>query len=198
MRKTPDLDGSAPDRASAGELDDLPRALRDGTRMESLRDARLRRALDWWTGLERDNGSAVPDRAQIDPLTIPDLLPYCLLWNVTDGAEGRLHYVCRLAGTILCEMYGGEARGLTLEQMFATEAAGMRREFDVAILHGCPFHAAHRMTWADRPYYRYYRLLLPFTHRAAATPDSAPASLAAGHELRRPVLLMSIISFVPE
>jgi hypothetical protein len=190
MGKLPVSGAAASGRPATGDIDDLPRALRAGTRTETLRDDRLCRALAWWQGLERAAGCALPDRARIDPIVIRDLLPYCLLWDVTFKRPGRPHYACRLAGTILCEMFGREQRGMTPEQMYGPEAAGMQAEFDVAILHARPFHAAHRMAWAERPFYRYHRLLLPFTNcTPLAEPDEDEAP---------PALLMSVISFVPE
>ena len=62
------------------------------------------------------------------------------------------------------------------------------------VTHARPFHAEHRMTWAKKDFYKYRRVLLPFTHRAAALrldgrPEENPARVG---------LLMNVISFVAE
>jgi hypothetical protein len=52
-------------------------------------------------------GRAVPDQADIDPKVLKRLLPFVFLLDAKpDGS-----FVHRLAGTALCERYGGELRG---------------------------------------------------------------------------------------
>lgn len=180
--------------ADAADLGHLPQALRAGADMRSVSDTRLLRALDWWRGLATVSALPLPDRAQIDPAEITDLLPYCILWDVLHGPNDTRLYRCRLAGTILCEVYGRDGRGLMLHEMFGDDTAQMQAGLDVAALHARPFHAEHRMTWAKKEFYKYRRVLLPFTHRAAALrldggPDDTPGRVG---------LLMNVISFVPE
>lgn len=180
--------------ADAADLGHLPQALRAGADMRSLSDSRLLRALDWWRGLATVSALPLPDRAQIDPATITDLLPYCILWDVLHGPNETRLYRCRLAGTILCEVYGRDGRGLMLHEMFGDDTAQMQAGLDVAVIHARPFHAEHRMTWAKKDFYKYRRVLLPFTHRAAALRldgqrEENPARVG---------LLMNVISFVPE
>lgn len=180
--------------ADAADLGHLPQALRAGADMRGLSDPRLLRALDWWRGLATVSALPLPDRAQVDPAEITDLLPYCILWDVLHGPNDTRLYRCRLAGTILCEVYGRDGRGLMLHEMFGDDTAEMQAGLDVAVLHARPFHAEHRMTWAKKDFYKYRRVLLPFTHRAAALrldgrPEENPARVG---------LLMNVISFVPE
>jgi hypothetical protein len=180
--------------ADAADLGHLPQALRAGADMSGVSDPRLLRALDWWRGLATVSALPLPDRAQIDPAAITDLLPYCILWDVLHGPNDTRLYRCRLAGTILCEVYGRDGRGLMLHEMFGDDTAQMQAGLDVAAIHARPFHAEHRMTWAKKDFYKYRRVLLPFTHRAAALrldgrPEENPARVG---------LLMNVISFVPE
>lgn len=184
--------------ADAADLGHLPQALRAGADMRALSDPRLLRALDWWRGLAAQSSAApggrIPDRALIDPAEITDLLPYCILWDVLHGPNDTRLYRCRLAGTILCEVYGRDGRGLMLHEMFGDDTAEMQAGLEVAVIHARPFHAEHRMTWAKKDFYKYRRVLLPFTHRAAALRldgqrEENPARVG---------LLMNVISFVPE
>lgn len=184
--------------ADAADMEHLPQALRAGADMGAVSDARLLRALDWWRGLATVSALPLPDRAQIDPAAIPDLLPYCILWDVLHGPDETRLYRCRLAGTILCEVYGRDGRGLMLHEMFGDETAQMQAELDVAVTHARPFHAEHRMTWAKKEFYKYRRVLLPFTHRAAALRLDGRPMDDTGENPGRVGLLMNVISFVAE
>jgi len=61
-------------------------------------------AVGYWSRIR--NGRDTPDQADIDPKALKRLLPFVFL---LDGRGGSFTY--RLAGTTLCERYGGELRG---------------------------------------------------------------------------------------
>jgi len=61
-------------------------------------------AVGYWSRIR--HGRAVPDQADIDPKVLKRLLPFVFLLDARpDGS-----FVHRLAGTALCERYGGELR----------------------------------------------------------------------------------------
>jgi hypothetical protein len=62
-------------------------------------------AVGYWSRLRR--GRPVPDQADIDPKALKRLLPFVFLLD----ARGDDNFIYRLAGTTLCERYGGELRG---------------------------------------------------------------------------------------
>jgi hypothetical protein len=62
-------------------------------------------AVGYWSRLRQ--GRAVPDQADIDPKALKRLLPFVFLLD----ARGDGSFVYRLAGTTLCDRYGGELRG---------------------------------------------------------------------------------------
>lgn len=162
----------------------------------TLADPRLLRALAWWQGL-REDPSRIPDRIRLDPTQIPDLLPHAILWDVlpaTDDSDRRL-YRCRLAGTMLNDIYGREARGQWLHEQYGEESAKMQAEYDAVVRLHRPFCTEHRMSWADKPYYRYRRLMLPFTHRVAAQRSENPVLRA---DPDRVALLFNVVSFIGE
>jgi hypothetical protein len=209
-------DGPGPAGLRSGPRDNLsddlaealPAGLRRAADLSQLRDPRLLRALAWWQGL-RDpgqtspgqTGNDIPDRARLDPGEIPDLLPHAILWDVLaatdeDGLPAdRLLYRCRLAGTMLNDFYGREARGQWLHEQYGDESAAMQAEYDAAVRLRRPLWAEHRMSWADKPYYRYLRLMLPFTHRAAAGRSDTPALRS---DPDRVALIFNVISFIGE
>jgi hypothetical protein len=61
-------------------------------------------AVGYWNRIR--GGHAVPDQADIDPKALKRLLPYVFLLDVR--RDGSFTY--RLAGTALCERFGGELR----------------------------------------------------------------------------------------
>ncbi len=62
-------------------------------------------AVGYWSRLR--NGQSAPDQADIDPRSLKSLLPFVFLLDARTS-EGP---VFRLAGTSLCQRYGGELRG---------------------------------------------------------------------------------------
>src|SRR5262249_17329499 len=62
-------------------------------------------AVGYWSRIR--NGRGTPDQADIDPKALRRLLPFVFLLDAR--ASDKLIY--RLAGTTLCERYGGELRG---------------------------------------------------------------------------------------
>ena len=61
-------------------------------------------AVGYWSRIR--HGRATPDQADIDPRALKRLLPFVFLLDARSGA-----FTYRLAGTTLCERYGGELRG---------------------------------------------------------------------------------------
>jgi len=168
----------------------------------AVADPRLQRALAWWQGLRAPaetlpevTPGVIPDRIRLDPTQIPDLLPHAILWDVLPSEDGRRLYRCRLAGTMLNDIYGREARGQWLHEQYGDESAKMQAEYDAVVQLRRPLCTEHRMSWADKPYYRYQRLMLPFTHRASAQRSDNPALRA---DPDRVALLFNVVSFIGE
>ena len=180
----------------ASGSEDLSAGLRRAADLTQLADPRLVRALTWWRGLQ-DGPGQIPDRIRLDPTQIPDLLPYAILWDVLPAPDrpDRQLYRCRLAGTMLNDFYGREARGQWLHEQYGDESAAMQAEYDAVVRLRRPLWTEHRMSWADKPFYRYLRLMLPFTHRAAAQRSDLPA---LHNDPERVALIFNVISFIGE
>jgi hypothetical protein len=61
-------------------------------------------AVGYWSRIR--HGRETPDQSDIDPKALKRLLPFVFLLDARGG-----HLTYRLAGTTLCERYGGELRG---------------------------------------------------------------------------------------
>lgn len=151
-----------------------------GTDLSRISDARLLRGLDWWRGLAARAGSAaVPDRSQLDPADIPDLLPHLVLWQAYWPADGsRPSFRCRLAGTFMVEIHGREFTGESMAQFHGAVNARIQPEYEFVASTGQPHYAERSLFWMNRDYQRYCRILLPFTHREAAKTETEAARVA--------------------
>ena len=96
---------------------------------------------------------------------------------------------------MLNDFYGREARGQWLHEQYGDESAAMQVEYDAVVRLRRPLWTEHRMSWADKPFYRYLRLMLPFTHRAAAGRSDQPA---LRNDPDRVALIFNVISFIGE
>ena len=72
----------------------------------AIRSDRLLRALSYWQKLKGDRSA--PDRADFDPIEIPDIMPHVVMWDAVQPNGFR----CRLAGTKMVEIHGRELTGL--------------------------------------------------------------------------------------
>jgi len=120
----------------------------------------LGRALAYWTSLA---GGALPRRAQLSPAQMVPFLKHVILWDYLPDTD---RFVCRLAGTEICEAAGRELRGRTVEEMHGDGSAAVRVNFETVIETGHANFVHRRMSWIDRSYRSYERLLLPLADEA--------------------------------
>jgi hypothetical protein len=125
--------------------------------LSAMTDRRLVRAAEYWR--TKANGRAMPDRVDLNPTEIPDLLPWIVLWDVIPGG-----YRIRLAGTAICEAHGREIKGTDFDTLHADGTAAIRPEYDFVVREGAPHYAERTMWWNHRSYRAYRRVLLPFTN----------------------------------
>lgn len=157
-----------------------PLSPEQGTDLSRISDARILRGLDWWRGLAAASGTAIPDRSQLDPAAIPDLLPHLVLWQAQWPATGESapQFRCRLAGTFMVEIHGREFTGESMAQFHGAVNDRIQPEYDLVARSGRPHYAERSLFWMNRDYQRYCRILLPFTHREAAKTDTEAARVA--------------------
>ncbi|MBI1246073.1 MAG: PAS domain-containing protein [Alphaproteobacteria bacterium] len=126
-----------------------------------LKSERLVRAFGYWLSLRATR--RVPDRADFDPIEIPDIMPHVIMWDVVAG--GR--YRCRLAGTKMVEIHGRELTGLDMAEFHGRDNATIQPEYDGVVRTGRPHHVERNLSWMHREYRRYSRILLPFSDGGA-------------------------------
>lgn len=92
------------------DVDQSPQPIRNG---EGIRSALLRSLFDYWQSKLR--GRRLPDRADIDPIEIPKLLPNLVLVDVLPGRPDCFRY--RLIGTGIVRVFGRDMTGRTTDDI---------------------------------------------------------------------------------
>jgi hypothetical protein len=116
----------------------------------------------------------IPSR--VDPLNMPKaLLPYVMLLDLEEepGRVGRPYRLrVRLAGTYICEKYGGEMKGRTTDDFFASQDARHVVEAALTVARlGLPSLAERQYVNLAGGVWSYVRLIAPMS-RAGGRIDS--------------------------
>jgi hypothetical protein len=74
------------------------------------------RFVDYWLSLPKTD--RVPMRADLDPIAIREILPYCLLWDLNRGHDAKW----RLVGSGIREWFGRELTGADVIEIHAEGA----------------------------------------------------------------------------
>ena len=128
----------------------------------AIRSDRLLRALSYWQKIKGDRPA--PDRADFDPIEIPDIMPHVVMWDAVPPNGFR----CRLAGTKMVEIHGRELTGLDMAKFHGAFNAMIQPEYEGVVQTGIPHYVERSLFWMHRDYRSYARLLLPFTNGGAA------------------------------
>lgn len=123
-----------------------------------ITDAQILSALAYWRGKAGER--PMPDRRDIDPIEIPGLLPFLVLWDVLPGGG----YRCRLAGTRICEIHEKELTGMTTAELHGAANAAIEAEYDWVVRTRRPHYVERTMFWRHKPYKHYRRILLPLSN----------------------------------
>jgi len=116
----------------------------------------------YWCAKRRASGRAY--RRAIDPLELPvAILP--LLQIHERRGDGR--FVCRLAGTMIAQVYGQDPTGRTMNEMISGAALASRvAMFERVLETGRPIHYAAQLALPGRAPRRVERLLMPLADAA--------------------------------
>ena len=128
----------------------------------------LRRGYDFW--LEKCAGRPFPDRADLDPVEIKDILPHLTIVEITGGDE-RPRFRYRLIGTAVVDAIGRDRTGYFADEVLHSRQAeflfGLWQEVCTS---GCPIYAASAYdiesddpAFSSDPGLSRERLLLPFS-----------------------------------
>lgn len=165
------MPASGPSSASAPSAS-APSASLPSASLAAMTDARLLRAHAWWQA--KRGARRLPDRTDLDPLEIPDLLPHLVLWERLTAAAGASGgYRCRLAGTLMVQIHGHEFTGHSMAQFHGAKNAEIQPEYDAVARTAEPHYVERTLFWMNKDYQRYRRILLPFSWAArTGEPDS--------------------------
>jgi CheY-like chemotaxis protein len=162
--------------ASRGEL--LPKPFRQAELIARItrllgswsvrRNPTLRRAYDYW--LKKSAGRPFPDRADLDPAEIKDVLPHLTIVEVA-GSDAQPRFRYRLIGTAVVDAVGRDRTGCFADEVLDRRQTdflfGLWREVCSS---GCPIYAASAYdvesgdpASAADPGLSRERLLLPFS-----------------------------------
>jgi hypothetical protein len=125
----------------------------------TLRDDRHRRAFGYWRS--KASEGRLPGRRDIDPLEMPDLLPWLTLVDaIWQGPRLRLR--CRLIGTEVVTRFGRDITGLYAEEAYPEDYLAQVLETYGAIIESRrPQLSRHQIPIDGREHAEYDRLILP-------------------------------------
>lgn len=127
----------------------------------TLRDDRHRRAFEYWRSKALEG--RLPGRPDIDPLDMPELLPWLTLVDATrEGAGGRLRFRCRLIGTEVVARFGRDITGLYAEEAYPEDyLAQVLETYGAIVENRRPHLSRHQIPIEGREHAEYDRLILP-------------------------------------
>jgi hypothetical protein len=119
-------------------------------------------AVGYWSLIRR--GRPAPDQSDVDPKALKRLLPFVFLLDARHSS-----FVYRLAGTTLCERYGGELRGRDfLAQWDRESRTRLPTLLKQALAEATPVCLSSVATTADCRMMEIETVLMPMTFNANA------------------------------
>ena len=127
--------------------------------IDAPRDPRIKALYDYWNALRR--GRAMPSRADIDPIEIPALLPYIIMYDV--GASGG--YTVRLVGEEVVRFVGQNLAGHPAGSTMPPRSAEMMvKILDAVTSERAPKFRAGKTHWQlDKTYGDFEACFLPLS-----------------------------------
>jgi hypothetical protein len=117
--------------------------------IDAPRDALLRTLHEYWNKVR--GSRPMPSRADIDPVEIPKLLPYILMYNVTPGGG----YTIRLVGEAVEQFVGRNATGEAAGTVMNPRAAEMMVTIlDAVATERVPKFRSGKAHWYEEKNYR--------------------------------------------
>ncbi len=129
--------------------------------LPEIADKKLIRMLTYWQSLRTADG--FPGRNAIDPLAIPDLLPYILLLDVE-----KEDFRFRLVGETVNRRYGGQIKGRSLTELLEGEILTETLDEHVRCIRArAPVFTRNTVHTIDTDDMKLYqRLLLPLSDKS--------------------------------
>jgi hypothetical protein len=140
-------------------MTDAAGSIAEAVYIDAPRDPQIKALYDYWDAQRRDR--AMPARADIDPGTIPRLLPNIIMYDVAaDGA-----YSIRLVGEEVVRFVGRNATGTPAGTVMPPRAAEMMiKILDAVTAERAPKFRAGKTHWlADKTYRDFEACFLPLS-----------------------------------
>jgi PAS domain len=124
---------------------------------EAIHSAKLRQLYTYWRS-KAANGR-LPSRADIDPIEIPQILPYVFL---VDVEHGPLRFRFRLVGTQICTWSGRDVTGMYVDDpAYGPRGPEVIRQYAEVVARGMAFYIEQPAPRPERDYIFYDRIVLP-------------------------------------
>jgi hypothetical protein len=129
-------------------------------------DARLKRFATYLA--ERAPHGRLPGRQDIEPVEIPDLLPYLVLYDVVPQESGCPRYRTRLVGTRVVELLGDETTGKFLDDILPLKrGAEIIGQYDRILATKQPHYLEGRLSNRGREHILFQRVVFPLARDGA-------------------------------
>jgi hypothetical protein len=127
-------------------------------------DTRLLELYDYWLIHRGDRPAML--RADLDPVSIPQLLKSLILTDVSgDGPDIRY----RLVGTEIVAAHGLEYTGMTVEELTSGATLEYTRQlYGIVVSNAVPVYSEGPFQWADKEFRWTRRLHLPMSRDGSA------------------------------
>jgi hypothetical protein len=123
-------------------------------------DARLKRFAHYLA--EKAPHGRLPRRQDIEPVEIPELLPYLVLYDVVPQESGCPRYRTRLVGTRVVELLGDETTGKFLDDFLPIKkGAEIIGEYDRILTTKQPHYLEGRLSNRGREHILFQRIVFP-------------------------------------
>jgi hypothetical protein len=133
------------------------------------RHPRFRRLADYLA--ERAPHGKLCGRQHVDPVEIPDLLPYIVLVDVLRRGDAEPRFRYRLVGTEVAKRHGSDYTGKSPEEAFIEPMAGqIVASYRWVLAHGKPHYRSAVIPAANREFILHERIVFPLA-RDGATID---------------------------
>jgi hypothetical protein len=141
-------------------MTDAAGSITEAVFIEAPRDPHVKALYDYWDGLRGDR--AMPGRADIDPATIPKLLPYIIMYDVPASGDG---YKIRLVGEEVVRFVGINSTGKQAGAAMPPRSAEMmQRILDAVTAERAPKFRAGKAHWLpDKAYRDFEACFLPLS-----------------------------------
>lgn len=103
----------------------------------------------------------LPGRQHFDPLDIPDLMPWVIMFNV-NRKQAAIRFQFRLVGTGVVERYGRDMTGKFFEEAYRDETLERQiKTYTEVAVTANPSSTRQKVPVADKEFVDYERLILP-------------------------------------